>query len=546
MSEPSTSEFLNAANWTYTRSSQMPDDLQPFLVGGKQLTMQLDQDGFYAAAFLSPADQVVIAYEGTSPASTYTNPTFALAQLLNDINVYLGQNIAAYTDAASFADQVVTAAKEQGIPASNVFITGHSLGGAETAYVAATLGLSGETFGAPGIPSADVTANPGQLLNYVEYGDPVGNYASQPPVEGNFIYSPNIMHVGAVQNIGASWQALPLQIAGRLFGTSSTATAAALGLLAAGAANFHLPPVYAADLGVTLTNPDLVNGAPVTAVADTFTDGGTSVTMTGTSGADLYVGTTGNDTITTAAVGAGLIAPGSGHDLTTANGYDTISPASGGSDTIFAVGHVFAAVGAGAMTFINGENSATVLGGANSASIAGGAGGGQFAGGASGDNLIVGGAGAATIFGGGGGDQLFAAGSSGDVIAAGQGNETLSGLNSSGNDVFFGGSGNDIIGAGAGADTIFAGSGSATMIGGEGPDVFAFVNGQASGADLIYGFNAGQGDQVALQDYDASAVASAISTASLSGGNEAIHLPDGTNITFAGVTNLNGSSFAVS
>lgn len=570
MSEPTTSEFLNAANWTYTRSSRNPADLKPLLVNGKQLTMQVTLDGFYGAAFVSPSDQVVIAYEGTSLPDILAGTPFGLAQVAADLGIYFGQTIPAYGDAAAFAHKVITAAARQGITKSNVFIAGHSLGAAETEYVASKVRLSGETFGAPGIPAADVTPNPGQLVDYVEHGDPVGNYASQPPVEGRFIWSDAIEHVGTVKYLGSVLDASSLVLAGILFGTGAEATATALGLLALDFVTFHRLVLYAADLGVPLSNPGL--GGSRAVGAKTLSDHGTAATLVGSgSRPTLYLGSTGNDTIATAAGGGGVVQPGSGNVLINANGADFVLPGTGGSDTVFATGHVVAGTGAGMLTFVNGANAATVLGGAGSALISGGAGGGLFAAGAGGASTVLGGAGAATILGGGNGDVLFAGGAAGDKLAAGPGNETLSGVGSMGNDVFFGGAGNDVIAAGAGNDSVIAGSGAPTIFAGTGntaifagsgadlivlgggagfvqmgtgnaavfagtgTDLFAVDNGTAGGSDTIIGFKNGT-DHIALQGYS---LAPAISSAA----NTTITLSDHTQITLLGVSQLASSTF---
>jgi serralysin len=110
-----------------------------------------------------------------------------------------------------------------------------------------------------------------------------------------------------------------------------------------------------------------------------FRDGGGSVRMTGGNGTDIFIGTTGNDTITTG-TGNNLIVPGSGNDLILSNGQDVLFPDPGGSETVFAAGHLLAAAGAGAMFLINGANPASVIGGGSgSVVINGGAGGGLFA-----------------------------------------------------------------------------------------------------------------------------------------------------------------------
>ncbi len=281
---------------------------------------------------------------------------------------------------------------------------------------------------------------------------------------------------------------------------------------------------------------------PISPTLMTFQDAGQSVSMTGDNGNDDFVGTTGNDTIT-AGTGTNKIDPGNGNDLIISEGNDTIYPGAG-SDTVFAVGQDLAAVGTGTLSFVNGDNPATVIGGSTgTAVINGGAGGGLFAGGSGDANIIVGGTGAATIFGSSGPDLLFAGGSNPDLLAAGSGNETLSGLGSSGNNVMWAGAGTDLMGGGSGDETFFAGQGNATIISGSGADLFAFVNGQAGGSDVVVGFNPGQGDLVDLQGYGANEVQNALGGATVANGNTTITLSDHTSITFAGVSNLTQSAF---
>lgn len=265
MTAPTTSEFLNAANWTYTRNPNvMPADLKPFTVNGQQVTKQITDHGFYAAAFVSPAGQVIVAFEGTSPSSLDTDPTFGIAQLFADAQIYVGQNPAVYSDAAAFTHTVLADAAAQGIAASDVWITGHSLGAAEAEYVSATMGMSGDAFAPPGIPKSDIVPGKGgALTDYVEYGDPVANYAADSGVLGHFLYSQSIVHYGTVQDIGSYYPSATLYLAGQLFGLNDYATVAALGLLAANAAGYHLPTRYAQDLGIHLTNPDVLLNANV-------------------------------------------------------------------------------------------------------------------------------------------------------------------------------------------------------------------------------------------------------------------------------------------
>ena len=115
--------------------------------------------------------------------------------------------------------------------ASNpTYATGHSLGGAEAEYVASIDHFIGATFGAPGtLHPVYPGVGPGQTFtNYVDYGDPVGNFG---------------FHFGAVQEVepvsdGATTAALE-----RTLGP-------ALGALVA-ASLFHPLKHYAADLNIS-------------------------------------------------------------------------------------------------------------------------------------------------------------------------------------------------------------------------------------------------------------------------------------------------------
>lgn len=63
---PSLSQQMNAANAVYARDyAKLPADLAPFLVGGQHLALEVTAAGFYGAAFVTPENQLVVAFEGT-------------------------------------------------------------------------------------------------------------------------------------------------------------------------------------------------------------------------------------------------------------------------------------------------------------------------------------------------------------------------------------------------------------------------------------------------------------------------------------------------
>lgn len=100
----------------------------------------------------------------------------------NDSEILNGEAPAALEDAVNFAMAV-----QAEFGAGQIFVTGHSLGGVEAEAVAAADGqgglsiAGGATFGAPGLPGYSGGGNATLMtnfINYVDFGDPVGNYAS--------------------------------------------------------------------------------------------------------------------------------------------------------------------------------------------------------------------------------------------------------------------------------------------------------------------------------------------------------------------------------
>ncbi|TDH62464.1 hypothetical protein E2C06_11375 [Dankookia rubra] len=256
---PDTATLLNAANWTYDRDlANLPAGLRFLEAGGQPLALEVTADGFYGAAFLTAANQLVLAFEGTHISALSSDPEFVAAQVLADGLIFAGIVPPAFGDAVRFAEAALAAAAALGIPDTAVYLTGHSLGGGEAAFVAAQLDLPGETYGAPGLPPGSIPAGASSLLtNYVEYGDPVGNYSAEPDVLNGFVQSPGILRFGPPSYLGNPLEGLALQAAGALFGPDSTAEENAAGLAALGALarQYHVLTTYAADLGVKLQAP---------------------------------------------------------------------------------------------------------------------------------------------------------------------------------------------------------------------------------------------------------------------------------------------------
>jgi serralysin len=205
-----------------------------------------------------------------------------------------------------------------------------------------------------------------------------------------------------------------------------------------------------------------------------------------------------------------------------------------GDDTVTASSNVLAFGSSGAMTFLNdGAGSRGVSGALGSVTVFGGD---------AGNNQLIAGQPPGEPIAAGTGDQPIAAG----------GNETLSGFGTTSSQAYFGGTGSDrvIMGAGAeryvggqGNDVVVAGQGNDTMFAGIGPDVFTFNNTSGDPSDVIAGFKVGA-DAIHLQGFAAGADAQVFQTASVSGGNTVLHLPDGTVATMVGITQLTTSSIA--
>ena len=250
--QPSIADYLNAADWSYSQgAAPLPPGFTYLMHDGVPVTQYDAATGFYGAALVNATGQVLITYEGTNLFTG--NAEFTAAQIVNDIAITLGLPAPSYRTAESFAQTALSDAQGAGYASSSVFLDGHSLGGANAEFVATQLGLAGATFGAPGIGSY-FFVSPSHLTNYVEQGDPVGNYATDPPrYEGTIIQSSYVAHYGGQDLVGPAYHNALLQAAATAYAAGNiTGAVLLLGL----AVPYHLLGTYAADLGVTLDVPD--------------------------------------------------------------------------------------------------------------------------------------------------------------------------------------------------------------------------------------------------------------------------------------------------
>jgi hypothetical protein len=149
---------------------------------------------------------------------------------------------------------------------------------------------------------------------------------------------------------------------------------------------------------------------------------------------------------------------------------------------------------------------------------------------------ITGGAAAATIIGG-----------VADTVTAGSGATLVNAL--AGAMSVTGGAGNTIVWVGPG-DTVTGGSGLLTTDLGGGAATInlsapnaTITDGGIRSAATVTGFSQPDGDRVSYAGETPSGIAQVVATQSNSNGNTTIALPDGTTMTFIGVSTLNATFF---
>jgi hypothetical protein len=126
----------------------------------------VDPRTYFGVAFDNiDTGQIVIANRGSETGYDL---------LVSDIDILKGIVPPALGAAEQFAAKVVAAYQGTG---HEILVTGHSLGGADAEYQAATLGLGGDTFAALGVQFATAESAP-DLVNYLFPQDAVANLAT--------------------------------------------------------------------------------------------------------------------------------------------------------------------------------------------------------------------------------------------------------------------------------------------------------------------------------------------------------------------------------
>lgn len=245
---PSLAEYYNAAEAVYLDNAVgMTTGAHPPSSTG--LTLLLDSrdpslqgnsswlaDGMFAQAFEDKWGNVIIAFEGSiiKPSDPSFLTPYAFGSRGADLDILTGLTPKAFVDAQNFAFDAAQFV-HQNLGSNPIYLTGHSLGGAEAQDVAFIINpgenVSGVTFGAPGDPTLSAPVKTPNFIDYVDYGDPVGNF-------GN--------HFGTVQHVGSPLNATVLTVAEiEALVTHGLSLAEVAGI-------FHPLTHYASDLGLHL------------------------------------------------------------------------------------------------------------------------------------------------------------------------------------------------------------------------------------------------------------------------------------------------------
>lgn len=267
---------------------------------------EAEADGFAGAEFTDGQGNIIIANEDADLASPFgTATTYQNSSFLAEAGIYAGVRPAVLlSSAVQFAQKVAATSAS-----ARIYVTGFGLGGVEAEAQAQALGsqvTGGVTFGAPGLPGYQADGSQATVTNIVDYGDPVGNWASDPQSELADLAGKSIGHFGGVDLVGnPTTAALPrlaanahnlmfssgmeklipeglpdnglveaeLKLSPPLEGGNEVVDHYDLGLklasfayLAGGALLYHSLAQYASDLGVSLT-PTV---APPTSMADYY------------------------------------------------------------------------------------------------------------------------------------------------------------------------------------------------------------------------------------------------------------------------------------
>lgn len=255
---PTVAQFLNASAAEYVLGG-VPGGLKPFTVNGWQMTLTKPWSGAAAKAWVTPDNQIIIAYQGTTGGTNLLfKPLMAVSQLMTDLQVIFTRTTPrAFYDSLNFARRVQAEAAKQGYGADDIFVTGHSLGGWEAQYVAQQTGLAGIGFEGPGLNSK-VPGNgaDSMFVNIETYGDGAAYMSTDLPGLQPFMpaYVPGggaKPHFGSIVMIGDPSAVTPLRNAAARLGRGLIGSIVFAVDFLVNFFQHHLPGVQAHYLDVT-------------------------------------------------------------------------------------------------------------------------------------------------------------------------------------------------------------------------------------------------------------------------------------------------------
>lgn len=255
---PTVAQFLNASAAEYVLGG-VPGGLKPFTVNGWQMTLTKPWSGAAAKAWVTPDNQIIIAYQGTTGGTNLLfRPLMAVSQLMTDLQVIFTRTTPrAFYDSLNFARRVQAEAAKQGYGADDIFVTGHSLGGWEAQYVAQQTGLAGIGFEGPGL-NTTVPGNgaDSMFINIETYGDGAAYMSTDLPGLQPFMpaYVPGggaKPHFGSIVMIGDPSAVTPLRNAAARLGRGLIGSIVFAVDFLVNFFQHHLPGVQAHYLDVT-------------------------------------------------------------------------------------------------------------------------------------------------------------------------------------------------------------------------------------------------------------------------------------------------------
>ncbi|HMR29371.1 MAG TPA: calcium-binding protein [Geminicoccaceae bacterium] len=169
----------------------------------------------------------------------------------------------------------------------------------------------------------------------------------------------------------------------------------------------------------------------------------------------LYLGTSGNNSITGSASDDAMLGFGGNDTLYGGTGNDGLAGGSGNDSLYGGTGNDGIDGGIGNDVMDGGTGNDIIDGSDGNDSLYGGIGNDELDGG-EGNDYLTSSFGDDDLYGGNGNDELFG-GSENDYLSAGNGNDDLYG--GAGNDTLYGGSGNDFVDGGTGTDSLSGGTG---------------------------------------------------------------------------------------